>query len=533
VLWNGDSFAATTNDRNALLRSIEWMPDAILGVEVDGKIGFTNLRADRLFDSQPGGLVGRQIESLLPARFRKAHLERRTQFFSKPHEAFARAHIQLYAQRLDGSEFPAEFSLAGIEVEGTSIALVAFRDTSDRLLTEQEQQLLNDELSLNQSRRLESIGALAGGIAHDFNNLLGVIINYAELAGDAVDDGATKADIDEIKDSALRAAALTRQLLIFSRRDSISAVPVAINELLEDLEKLLRRTIGEQIALRTKFAPDLWTVVADPGQLEQIVVNLAVNARDAMPSGGLLEIESSNVDISADELPLHPDGPAPGRYVRLKISDSGVGMDPAVVDRAFEPFFTTKQQGHGTGLGLATVYGIVKQAGGSVFIDSVAGTGTSVNVFLPCTDATVSATSDQPPQAPREGHGEQILVVEDEDAVRRLVERVLNGRGFKIQSCPDADAALQLLRDEDLNIQMLLSDVVMPGMQGSDLARRARELRPDIKVLLMSGYSEEMVARIDGRRDGFDLVEKPFTREQLLAAVNSSLGASENSGSTS
>jgi CheY-like chemotaxis protein len=298
---------------------------------------------------------------------------------------------------------------------------------------------------------------------------------------------------------------------------------LALNAVVSDLEKLMRRTIGEQIELRSTYADDLWTIVADPGQLEQIVVNLAVNARDAMPHGGLLEIDTQNVVLDDEYARTQSDGPAPGKYVRITIADSGDGMPPDVLERAFEPFFTTKPQGEGTGLGLATVYGIVKQAGGNVFIYSEPGHGTSVKIHLPASDATVEqwVTAHAPVLAP--SGGEAILVVEDEDVVRRLVERILAEKGYAVLAMPSAAKALAELSEGTRHFDLLLTDVVMPGMQGSELAHHAREIQPGLPVLLMSGYSEAIIERIDGRQGALDLVEKPFTRAQLLGAVSKSL----------
>jgi hypothetical protein len=522
--WSGKSLETFEHDRPLFEHFLDVVPDAMLGVESGtGRIIFVNAEAEKLFRATHDELIGLQIEELIPPRFRGGHSAHRAGYFAAPKTRPMGAGMVLYGLRTDGTEFPAEISLSNFKIGDQTVASAAVRDITERVRAEAENKRLQDELASNQSLRLESVGALAGGIAHDFNNLLGVIMNYAELAGDAVSDLEVKEDIEQIQESAARAATLTRQLLIFSRREVVKPRALALNAVVSDLEKLMRRTIGEQIELRSTYADDLWTIVADPGQLEQIVVNLAVNARDAMPHGGLLEIDTQNVVLDDEYARTQSDGPAPGKYVRITIADSGDGMPPDVLERAFEPFFSTKPQGEGTGLGLATVYGIVKQAGGNVFIYSEPGHGTSVKIHLPASDATVEqwVTAHAPVLAP--SGGEAILVVEDEDVVRRLVERILAEKGYAVLAMPSAAKALAELSEGTRHFDLLLTDVVMPGMQGSELAHHAREIQPGLPVLLMSGYSEAIIERIDGRQGALDLVEKPFTRAQLLGAVSKSL----------
>jgi PAS domain S-box-containing protein len=525
--WSDESLVEFKHDVSMFEQFLDVLPDAFIGVQNDGTITLTNELAEELFRMSRDDLIGAPIASLIPTRFRSEQLDEATGHFASRMDQPHGANIHMYLKRSDESEFAAEISLSSFLIKGETIEVAAIRNVSVRVRSETEHKRLEKELALNQSRRLESVGELAGGIAHDFNNLLSVIINYAELAEEAISDPEIEEDVVQIQESAHRAAALTRQLLIFSRREIVKPVAVALNDILADVEKLLRRTIGEQITLNTHFAPDLRAVVADPGQIEQIVMNLAVNARDAMPEGGLLEIETTNVLIDDGYLRERSDGPAPGKYVLMTVSDSGTGMSSEVLARAFEPFFTTKGRTEGTGLGLATVYGIVKQAEGDIFIYSEPGHGTAVKIYLKASDATVEEWTADQTTPPVSGAGQTILVVEDEAALRRLIERVLKEKGYSVLTRANAERALDVVEDDAIDIQLLLTDVVMPGMQGNELAELAHAIRPELKIILMSGYSEAIIARIDGHKGSFDLVDKPFTRAQLLNAVSTSLAKAQ------
>ena len=361
------------------------------------------------------------------------------------------------------------------------------------------------EAQLRQSQRLESVGQLAGGIAHDFNNFLSVIRGYARFIIDGLPaDSALRSDAEEVARAAERAAKLTTQLLVFSRRDVVQSRIVDLGEVLEDITSLLERTLGEDVALSVLVEDDLRAVEADPSQLEQVLVNLVVNARDAMPGGGRLAIGLANDDTRGDS------------WLRLTVEDSGHGMAGDVLERAFEPFYTTKPKGQGTGLGLATVYGIVTQAGGSVDISSRPGEGTTVSVLLPASRARAAQPADaEAPDAPAAG-GETILVVEDEDAVRRLTCRILSRQGYRVLDAPDGRHALNTWDRHGDEIDLLLTDVVMPGMSGKELAEQI-----GIEPVFMSGYTDDVVLRhgVDGLR----LVQKPFDAETLLSAVRSAL----------
>ncbi len=357
---------------------LDFVPDAIVGVGRNGQIVFANRQAEELFGYGRGTLLGEVVETLVPARLREIHSDHREAYFERPRTRPMGAGIGLSAVHRDGTEFPVEISLAHIEMEGKAVATAAIRDIRGRMKSEREKALGEQ---VDRARRLESVGQLAGGIAHDFNNILGVIMNYAEFVADELEpDAKAQEDVEEIRRAAERAAALTRQLLIFSRREVVKPEVLDLADVVGDLENLLRRALGERIEMTVKIDGGLRAIEVDPSQIEQVLVNLAVNGRDAMPRGGRLTIEAENVDLDEEYAYMHPDT-EPGQYVRLKVSDTGVGMSRATIDRIFEPFFTTKSDG--TGMGLATVYGIVTGAGGRVDVYSEPGFGATIQIHLP------------------------------------------------------------------------------------------------------------------------------------------------------
>src|SRR4051812_47690554 len=332
---------------------LEFAPDAIVGIDGSGMIALVNQQTERLFGYGREELLGEAVEMLLPERFREQHVGNRARYFADPRTRPMGARLELYGLRRDGTEFPAEISLSSIDPGGEPMGIAAVRDMTERVEAEREKQELiaqmEREKQHEQASRLESVGQLAGGVAHDFNNLLGVVLNYADFIAEEIgEDSPAHRDVLEIRRAAERATQLTRQLLIFSRRDVVKPEPINLNDSVREMERLLRRTIGEHIELAVKFGPDLPAVMADPGQLEQVLVNLAINARDAMPQGGNLRIESAEVEADADFLDDNPEL-EPGRYVRLTVADTGTGMDEETQNRVFEPFFSTKPKGEGTG----------------------------------------------------------------------------------------------------------------------------------------------------------------------------------------
>ncbi len=424
-----------------------------------------------------------------------------------------------------------------IEVEIVSHKVV-FRGRRGRVVVAidvTERQRLQRQL--DQVQRLESLGQLAGGVAHDFNNLLGVILNYAAFVGEELDYAAgeepgrwtaVRGDVEQIEQAARRATGLTHQLLAFARREVIHPEVINLNESVEDTEQLLQRSLGEHIELSYALQDNLWSVLADPGQMEQILINLAVNARDAMPSGGRLLIETDNVDVDENDASSRP-GLEPGRYVQLRVSDNGEGMDPGTLERAFEPFYTTKPKGEGTGLGLATIYGIVTQTGGSVRLYSERGLGTTCTVMLPAT-AERSAESSPDDNGDLAGRGEVVLVVEDEDGIREVARRVLVRGGYEVLTAPGGPEALALVHGRDGPIDLLITDVIMPRMMGHELAGEIAALRPSTRIMYMSGYAQPLVGATQGLPADTLLIEKPFTERTLLIKVRQALGTSASNG---
>src|SRR3984957_3749295 len=381
------------------------------------------------------------------------------------------------------------------------------------------------QAQLQQAQRLENLGQLAGGGAHDFNNLLAVILNYTAFVSEtltaatgsdwAVHRGAALGDLEQVKLAAERAARLTRQLLAFARREVVRPQVLDIDNVITAVEEMLRRTLGEHVELLTSLGPDLWPVLADPGQLEQVLVNLAVNARDAMPGGGTLVIDTANITVAADTI-AGGSKARHGRNVRLRVSDSGTGMPAEVAEHAFEPFFTTKGEGAGSGLGLATVYGIIAQAGGSIRIYSEPGTGTTFTITLPVT-TEAAAPKAEPVPYHRSPKGETVLIVEDEAALREVTKRIFVRNGYKVITAANGPDALDVASSHPGEIHLLVTDVVMPQMLGKEVAERMRLIKPGIEVLFMSGYAQPALAS-QGRLDpSVMLGEKPFSEADLMA----------------
>ena len=377
------------------------------------------------------------------------------------------------------------------------------------------------QAQLQHSQRLETVGELAGGVAHDFNNLLAVIENYASFASQRLEDRPdVQRDIEEVRRAATAAATLTRKLLVFSRRDPPTPEVADIEAVLHDVEQMIRRVLGERVDVALQIEGGLHPVEIDKRDLEQVVLNLSLNARDAMHGGGRLEIEAVNMAISGDHRWARL-GLEPGDYVRVTLSDDGAGMDDAVRQRAFEPFFTTKPGNRGTGLGLSVVYGIVKQAGGHVEIHSEPGRGTAVVVLLPRSRRAVEQPDAPRPLAASAAQGETVLLVEDSEPVRALAKRILTEAGYEVIEAADGPDAIALADERDRPVDVLVSDVVMPTLSGPDLAEQLHRRWPDLKVVLVSGYAEELVA---GGGDGLDasvvFLEKPFRADQLLEKVH-------------
>ena len=386
-----------------------------------------------------------------------------------------------------------------------------------------EQRLLEEQF--RQAQKMEAVGRLAGGVAHDFNNLLSVITSCTELVIE--DLGASdprREDLEEVRKAAVQAATLTRQLLAFSRQQVLQPRVLDLNDVLGGAEKILRRLIGEDVALTTVLGSALGAVKADQGQIEQVIMNLVVNARDAMPDGGRLTIATSAVHLDADYADDHPPV-VPGDYVLLTISDTGVGMDATTQRRIFEPFFTTKEKGKGTGLGLATVYGIVKQSGGFIWVYSEPAHGATFKIYLPRVEPPAGGEPEPVATGESLRGTETILIAEDSDAVRKVSREVLERHGYSVLDAPNGKAALEVAVWHSAPIQLLLTDVIMPEMSGRELADRLTGLRPDVRVLYFSGYTDDAIVRHGVLEEGIAYLEKPFTPDQLARKVREVLDA--------
>jgi PAS domain S-box-containing protein len=497
--------------------------DAVVGMNQQGEIIEWSHHAEQMFGWRRDEVLGNPLVSLIiPERYRAAHIAGLERFRRTGVGPVLGKRLELEALARDGREFPIELSITPITTPTGTVFSAFIRDLTDRVNAARQRKLLEGQLQ--QAQRLESVGQLAGGVAHDFNNLIAVILNYATFVSDDLGDRpALKDDVEQIKRAAERAAALTRQLLIFSRREVSRPEILDLSAVVSEMKKLLVRTIGENIELVTRVDPDLWPVVVDRGQIEQVLMNLAVNARDAMNQGGRLVIEARNVDLGEDFVKTHIESQT-GRHVRLSVSDTGQGMIAEVREHAFEPFFTTKPKGEGTGLGLATVYGIVSQAGGTVELVSEVGKGTSVVVHLAASETdTQAASPEQPSDKPR-GEGQTVLLVEDEAGVRSAAKRILIRDGYLVLEAPTPADAIRLGTEPSSDIDLLLTDVVMPGMSGMDVARRIQAIR-SIPVLYMSGYPQDVIAQQGLAADQVRLLEKPFTRDALLRSVQEALGS--------
>jgi PAS domain S-box-containing protein len=490
--------------------------DAIVSTDEKAEITFWNRAAVVTFGYDEATALGMPLTDLIALPDRSRCFEA---FMSLARESGAAPSgiVELTGLYRDGRAFPIELSLSAKRSDGPAQVIAVIRDITERKLAQEA--LEQRDLQLQHAQKMEAIGRLAGGVAHDFNNLLTAIVGFGGLVKETMDaDDPRRSDMDEVINAANHATALTRQLLAFSRRQVVSAEVVALDEIVTRTEKMLRRLIGEDIRLTSIFRPGPTFVRADPGHVEQVLMNLCVNARDAMPDGGELRIELSSIEFdtaSAIDCP----GVEPGRYVRLSVSDTGVGIAPDVIDYIFEPFFTTKETGKGTGLGLATVYGIVKQNGGHIDVETQPGRGSAFHVYFPRVDATDEVPSEDARGLASEQGTETILLVEDEQRVRDLVSTVLRRCGYTVLEACRGEEALEVARNHVAPIHLLLSDVVMPGMGGRVVAARITELRPSTRILLMSGYSDDVILRTGIAAAETPFIQKPFTASDLALKV--------------
>ncbi len=477
--------------------------DAIFLVDAGGVVQEVNRRAEELLGQPAAEVVGRPYEQWVPA----ADLDRqRAQFQKLLADGFVRTD-NANVRRADGRPVCVDYSASLVEVGGERVVLAILHDVTDRNRLEEQ---------LRQSQKMEAVGQLAGGVAHDFNNLLTIISGYSDvLLGRLAPDDPARGMVQEIGKAGERAALLTRQLLLFSRKAVVERRVLDLNALVADTGTMLQRLIGEDMAIVTTLDPALCRVKGDAGQIEQILMNLAVNARDAMPQGGRLSIETHNVEVGEGDA-VHP-GVAPGRYVLLAVGDTGCGMSEATKAHIFEPFFTTKEQGKGTGLGLATVFGIVRQGGGHIAVSSEVGRGTTFRIYLQAVEVRVPSGEPAPVRGVVRHGDETILLVEDEAAVRGITRLALRAHGYTVLEAANGREALAVCERHAGPIHLVVTDVVMPEMGGREVAERLAALRPGMRVLFLSGYTDDAVVRHGISQASVAFLQKPFTPPALAA----------------
>jgi two-component system cell cycle sensor histidine kinase/response regulator CckA len=497
--------------------------DAIIVADDTGTIVGWNPAAHRMFGYTESEACGQPLTLVIPPLSQSSHLIGMDSIRSGGAPRILGTVTELVGLRRDGSEFPLELSLSGWETsEGRHFTGIV-RDISERKAAEKQRQTMAVEL--RQAQKMEAVGRLAGGVAHDFNNMLAVISGYTDLALMNLDrSDPTYPDIQEVAKAARRSADLVRQLLAFARQQTIAPRALDLNEAIASLLKMLHRLIGEDVALTWTPGVGLGAVVMDPAQVDQILANLMVNARDAINGVGAVSIETSAAEIDQECRVTHP-GLAPGKYVLLAVSDNGCGMDRETLAHIFEPFFTTKAQGQGTGLGLSTVYGIVKQNAGFIDVVSEPGRGTTFRIYLPM-HAVLSVAADQPhTSADEPTYSETVLLVEDEAALLGLGLRTLRELGYTVLSSNSPNQAIDLVKDYSGTIDLLVTDVVMPEMNGRQLQQRLIALRPDLKCLFTSGYTADVLAHRGVLDDGVSFLAKPYSAKALAEKVRGVIAA--------
>ncbi len=496
--------------------------DGIVLIDTAGIIRSANPAVRKMFGYASDELLGQNVKLLIPQPWREEHDGYLARYVATGEARIIGIGRQVEGRRRDGSIFPLDLAVSEVRQGGELFFLGTLRDITERLRLESE---------IRQSQKMEAIGRLAGGVAHDFNTLLGTIRGYSEmLLGSLPRADPGRHAAEQIHRAALRGAQLTRQLLLFSRRQEVKAQTVDFEKLMAEVEVLLDRLISADIALSRRIEPGIGQVWGDPGELHQVILNLIVNACDAMPSGGSLELSLSNLE-AGEEIAVEGGRLPPGPYVLLEVADTGMGMDEEVRKRIFEPFFTTKDPGKGTGLGLSTVHAIVRRSQGGIAVDSRPDQGTTFSIYLPRVSQearegaelareSVAAAPAPPAEAPVQAR-ETILLVEDDDMFRGLLQTVLENRGYKVLAAANPPEALDLATAHGDRLQLLLSDLVMPGGKGVDLARRLAAQDPEMKIILMSGYSDEALASRDRARTSFGkaFLEKPFATEDLLRLI--------------
>ena len=498
-----------------LVALLESASDAIISIDRTGRIVLANQRACEMFGYNWQELLGSRIEILLPESKRATHGRQRDDYFDRPRARPMGIGLDLAGRRKNGDEFPVEVSLSSVETEEGTFGIAFVSDITVRKTLEEQ---------LVHAQKMEAVGRLAGGVAHDFNNMLTVIAGYNRMILDELSPmDPLRGYAEEILKAADRATALTNQLLAFSRRQIMQSRVINVTAIIGQTENMLRRLIGEDIQLNMSLHADTGNIKADPNHIEQTIVNLAVNARDAMPRGGRITIATCNAHIDENYAKTHM-GVKPGEFVMIAVSDTGHGIDSATRQHIFEPFFTTKGRGKGTGLGLATVYGMVKQSGGDIWVYSEPGHGTTFKLYFPATTAALESTVLRAETTTRPA-GQTVLVVEDEAIIRSNVRECLQQLGYRVLEAENGEFALRLCDENGSRIDLVLTDLVMPGMGGHELAHKLAQRHPEVKMLFMSGYTEDSAARRDILLKGDAFLQKPFSVGDLSNAVQQALAA--------
>jgi PAS domain S-box-containing protein len=524
---DGRNDRAVLDSQDRLQSIISSAMDAIITVNDKQQIVVFNKAAEQIFRCPAEQAFGQSLEKFIPEKFREAHRQHVQRFGDTGVTArslYSRG--TLMGLRANGEEFPIEATISQVKTASEKLYTVIVRDISARKRSEDE---------LRQAQKMEAVGHLAGGIAHEFNNYLGIIMGYSDLLSqDENQNESVRLTVSEINSATQKAASLTRQLLAFSRKQILEPSLLDLNASISETHKVLRRLIPANIDITRVLHPNLGRVKADPAQIQHILINLAVNARDAMPQGGQISIETADVVLDKEFASRNPDV-RPGDYVMLSVTDTGEGMDAEMVTRIFEPFFTTKKEGQGTGLGLSTTYGIVKQSCGHITVASVPGRGTTFRIYLPKVlsgDSVAGASPSEQVQEnrlmlqPATHNVETILLVEDESVLRRLMRTKLESQGYKILEAKDGAEAIMICQQKSA-IDLIVSDLAMPEMTGLELKEKAAALRPNVKFLLISGYAKDAVGNPEQIVQFGDFLEKPFLPGDLMRRVRELLNRPE------
>lgn len=511
---------AVRQSEKRLRQVLETASEAVLEADTEGHILLVNRAAEKMLGYSREELLKLNIEQLVPEELRSVHAQQRAKYAQKPVMRRMGVGLELSAQRKDGSTFPVEIGLSPNKTRQGLKIIVLLHDVSER--KRMQDALRSSEEKLRQAEKLEALGRIAGGTAHEFNNLLTMVMGYAALMLSALDSQETLIDyVEKISKASKRAAEVTQQLLAFSRRQALALQSIDFNHLLKEAYVALPALLGSKILVNLEYAPEPVYIHADPSQIHQVLVNLALNARDAMAEGGKLTIQAAARELTEKDLGRYPEL-VPGKYVELSVSDTGAGMGREIQSRVFEPFFSTKEFGKSSGMGLAVIHGIVRQSGGSIAVESTPQKGATFTILLPrVSEPELAGGADavhRPATSRRTG---TILLVEDEASLLELTRKFLEGIGYKVLDAGSGEAAIRIAEQSNERIDLLLTDVVMPGLNGRQTARRITELRPGISVLYVSGYFHDAFEDDEAPLPPDSaILEKPFTFDQLAAKIH-------------